>query len=359
MQAVGEVRHGSSIGSGTYLGDRLLLTVAHMFKGESAQAQTTVVFRNGERIDGQLLGMDQTFDIAAVRLSREPRGIRGVEWTSNNAQVGDAVFKVGMRTGVGHGRVAGLTGPVGARTRDWIRIGGGSKGGDSGGGIFTAKGKFVGPLWGSVEGETYGSNLGRCRVFCKRWRRRNLAKVPSPGPTGPQGETGPAGPPGEDATPPPDISAGLAALTAQLTAMQKQIAEIKTVPGPKGDTGAPGLRGLPGPAGKDADVDVEAIVTLIVARISSHTPTVPLSPRHAIVVVDRQASWWARFESEVTRAQEHYHRIEIVDRPEHDVGVIPQLVIYEDGKSIAVAKGMNEVSNQLSLVSRDEHPLLR
>ena len=64
-------------------------------------------------------------------------------------------------------------------------------------------------------------------------------------------------------------------------------------------------------------------------------------------------------ESELKAAQEHYLRIAVIDSPEYNVGVIPQFVIYRDGKAIHVAKGTYKVSGELARIRKGTHPILK
>lgn len=339
-QAVVQIDHrGEGGGSGTYIGDGLVITCDHLFRGRAGArsiGRIVVSFPNGRASEAKLLKQDSVWDLAVLRLAYVPVGVTPVRWALKIPVRGEKLVTAGygprgaVRWSVG--RLSGFGGPKEhssyTGTADTLIVTGGVRGGDSGGPIFNRNGRLAGVLWGSNDRETVGSQVARCKLFLRGLRRRSVVVSPPLKPV-------------------PAVEARVEKCDSQLVEIRQLIAANaaaiaavaakEPVPGPKGDAGPKGDRGEP----------------------ASKPVPIPESVAHAVVVVDRKTSWWTAFEPHLIRAQEHYQRIDVVDRPDYDVGTIPQMVIYKSGDPIKVVRGTYAVLSELAMVSRQSHPLLK
>lgn len=212
---------GNGGGSGAYIGNRLVLTCDHLFRGESGKrdvGRVSVTFADGQGSGGRVVRQDPIWDLAVIELTHEPRGIKPIRLAEKLPAVGERlhVGGFGSRGMVRFlaGRLKGFGAAKNGRrdAADTLIVGGASsRGGDSGGPILNDRGCLAGVLWGSNDSETVGSQIGRCRLFLRGLLRpnksrqviRKLPKVISgkTGPAGPKGETGPPGPQGNAGEP--------------------------------------------------------------------------------------------------------------------------------------------------------------
>ena len=138
-------RHMMAAGSGFVISpDGYLVTNNHVV--ESA-TKVTVVFEDGNEMDGKVIGTDPRTDLAVVKV--DGSNLPYVQFSEDEARVGDWVVAVGNPFGLGGTVTAGI---VSARGRD---IGGSNQGdflqidaavntGNSGGPAFNLEGKVIG-----------------------------------------------------------------------------------------------------------------------------------------------------------------------------------------------------------------------
>ncbi len=298
--SVVRIQVGSSIGSGAYLGDRLVLSCAHIFRQESENRQALVQFPNGEQHWGVSKSVDFHWDQSLIELNTVPSA-RGVCVATANPQPGEQVVALGYAFGREirqiTGRVLRYVSPNSTDPGDWFAFSGATTEGWSGGPIFNARGELIGNVWGAREADatSVGVLCGRTRRFLLPWNARleavRLAQcaggqcVPLPPRTrvapprmrnvltGPDVVAGPPAqrPPATTAPPahppagpgpatPPSVEVQIdydriAALV--LERMQADPAPFIGPAGPQGPAGPAGPAGPPGPAGADGSAGVQ------------------------------------------------------------------------------------------------------
>jgi hypothetical protein len=320
--------NGAYSGSGVYLGDRYIATAWHVPRGTSGKGYA--VFRDGTRIDVEVNGKDPVWDQCILTMASEHPTLPGVELAETNPQIGERIYSVGFGQGfrIFGGAVTGYSSTGAGNPADWVNHQSPAVSGDSGGPIFTESGKLVGCLWGSGQGETLGSTTSRFQLFIRplfprlaQWRANRIARqiqgiaaIPQNGCYG--GQCPPAsgspivggGPgrgvvsnPGNQPTP-IDSAGGLPPALPQppmgcdQETIKKLIAESLAGMDLKGDQGPAGPQGpkgdpgqvteehlagvvnsvvlsiksdpaMRGPAGKDAEVDLDKLAELVIAKI--------------------------------------------------------------------------------------------
>lgn len=258
------VRSGNSMGSGTYLGQGIVVSAWHVFRGESSTCVCTFPVRGAltDQVRGRLVGYDSTWDIAVIRLDGKPRIATGVPVAGRTPAKGELAVSAGYSSGrllLLPGRVTDRTMPVNARTDGyWIDVDNAAASGDSGGPVFDEQGRFVGNLWGSSGRATAAnSHVQTCRLL-----RRLFGDRLCPGGTCPDPGVGQGGgrrpeepiwdqPGGESQQPAPDLP---------------------PLVGPKGDRGPKGEKGDPGPQGPPGEspmIDYEAFAQMILDQMAS------------------------------------------------------------------------------------------
>jgi hypothetical protein len=300
---------GSSYsGSGVYLGDVYFATAYHVPRGTSGRGY--VMFRDGERINCEVIDTDKTWDLALCKLEREHPNLSGVEVASDNPSIGETLYSVGFGRGfrIFGGALRRWAQPGGQRHSDWVEHDSGAISGDSGGPIFNEAGKLVGCLWGSSGATTMGTGTGRFRLFIKplfprlaQWRAnrigRQIAGIGVQCPPGgqcppgygagysPPASSGGAGvSPGGTPTPvepqpqaptqpPPQATVPGIDYDALAAALVPKIAEDDRFRGPQGPPGPAGPRGPPGEDGADgadgevSEAHLQAITKTLLAAI--------------------------------------------------------------------------------------------
>lgn len=149
-------------GSGTYVGNRLVITAAHVTVGVR---NIRCTFPLDGQIQGTLIGEDRQWDVALVYLDKEPRQAKGCKLASRNIVQGTKVFVCGysqgellIRAGMFRAHKMSRSGSQ----YDWVEVSTPSWPGDSGGAFLLEDGSFAGPLWGSnFTSHTIGTNRGR------------------------------------------------------------------------------------------------------------------------------------------------------------------------------------------------------
>jgi hypothetical protein len=182
------IQVGSSVGSGAYLGDRLVLSCAHLFNDPSDGRQASVTFLGDKHYQGELKAIDSKWDQSLIELTSEPAA-KGVIVASANPAIGEKVVAIGFAGGRKLTRIAGSVieyiSPSSADQTDWFSLSGAVTGGCSGGPIFNQKGEVIGNLWGARDADatTVGLMCGRTQQFLKPWKDRleavRLAQCPT------------------------------------------------------------------------------------------------------------------------------------------------------------------------------------
>ena len=100
---------GSSYGSGAYIGDRLILSCAHIFSGENT-VNTSVWFNDGTQYTGKAIKIDRIWDQSLIELNNKPNKI-GIPIAYENPTPGESIKFYG------YGRTNKLT----PKTKYWIK----------------------------------------------------------------------------------------------------------------------------------------------------------------------------------------------------------------------------------------------
>lgn len=147
-------RTGSSGGSGTFISSLMVVTANHVVADRKTN-ETSVHFPNGEVIAGIVAGVDKRRDFAIVKLARNPQGVKPIECTtiltvgsplsSNGYGSKEQKYRQSWGVLTSAQFLSGCRKVRGAHSRS----------GDSGGPVIDEHGRFVGPLWGCIDNETY------------------------------------------------------------------------------------------------------------------------------------------------------------------------------------------------------------
>jgi len=266
-----------SYGSGTYIGNLLLVSAWHVVEGDTQNIRVGF-----DGIPATVVGKDSVWDVVILKLAREP-GCQPAKLTTDlTCDRGEIFYGIGygqsmhdadgmatVEKRVFRGKLDAYLGSPGQPVAEWFHFtsdsGIGSIPGDSGGGVFRPDGTYVAPLWGSSG---HGTAASRCRVF-----RRLLQRV-SPGfgcpggacPPGPQGcppRCPPRGPQngGMDLSPPGNCPQPVQPIEPQTGPQGPQGERGPQGPqgqqGPQGPQGPKGEKGLPGSPGQNATITQE------------------------------------------------------------------------------------------------------
>ncbi|MEM8552430.1 MAG: Do family serine endopeptidase [Pseudomonadota bacterium] len=139
-------RFATGQGSGFFISDDgFVVTNGHVVDGAE---EVTVILTNGDRLDAEVIGVDDKTDLALVKVTSE-QSFPFVSFASQEVRVGDWVMAVGNPFGLGGTVTAGI---VSARGReigagpydDFIQIDAPINRGNSGGPTFNLRGNVVG-----------------------------------------------------------------------------------------------------------------------------------------------------------------------------------------------------------------------
>jgi hypothetical protein len=308
-----------SCGSGSLValaadGAALVVTNKHVVADGSGQA--IVEFRGAaahDVVQGKVVAIDPTYDLAAIELARAPRDAQPVTVAERLPAIGDQVIAAGFGSDPyleTAGAIHAWSSPRLDLPGDWFNCTSSSRQGDSGGPVFFADGTLAGVRWGGDPQGSVAVQCRRVRAFIQRLGNRwSLRPCPaprgggaiaprqqpppvrtysSPGPSpaplyddaptppkvdigdlpgpAPEHEAGP-----EATTPPPAADSQLA---DRLGELEKKLAELSSQraqpgqpgkdgkPGEAGQPGSPGLKGDPGPTGppgKSPTLDAAAL----------------------------------------------------------------------------------------------------
>lgn len=181
------VRVGSSWGSGAYLGQRLVLSCAHLFRGEGVMVGD-VWFSSGEHHAFILRQIDHQWDQSVLELRSQPTA-RGLPLATTNPRPGETLYAYGYggdnKVMVTTGRVVGFRATSEyPQVNDWLEMSGRVDSGSSGGPILDQYGRVVGNLWGvsaQAPYQTVGVITGRTRRFLLPWNAQLEAHAISNG----------------------------------------------------------------------------------------------------------------------------------------------------------------------------------
>lgn len=294
------IQVGNSVGSGAYLGDRLVLSCAHIFREESENRQALVQFPDGEQHWGVSKCVDFHWDQSLIELSTVPNA-KGVCVATANPQPGEQVVALGYAFGREIKQITGsvlkYVSPTSTDPGDWFAFSGSTTEGWSGGPIFNRHGELIGNLWGTRDADatSVGVMCGRTRRFLLPWNARleavRLAQcagnqcVPLPPRTrvaparvrnvftGPSVIVAPSGPrppattapstnqpngPGPATPPTVDVQIDYDRIAELVIAkMKEDPAPFIGPAGPQGPAGPAGPAGPPGLAGADGSAGVQ------------------------------------------------------------------------------------------------------
>lgn len=262
-RAVGRVKSGDNLGSGTHIGGGLIATAAHVISTGPHSYRA----HSGRLYNCNVVASDRPWDMALLEVQGECNE-PFVDVSQRNPARGDTVYIAGYggtsRLAVAQGTcIAYRENRSGNSPRDWIEIGSATaRGGDSGGAILHSSG-YVGPLWGAIPGQTVGTSTGRFCLFARpwfprlhKWKRERWARIWGSSPHYPTQL-----PPGVDPrgpTPVPDNPRPI-----QRPTPGDGTPDPLREPGPEGPQGPPGKDGAQGPQGEPGKVSQEHLKEVV------------------------------------------------------------------------------------------------
>ncbi len=277
-------------GSGTYIvsddpAKTTILTCAHLFNQRLSSIE--VRFPDGLRAMAIISAIDTKWDLATLQIA-SAGDVTPVVVAEEYSRAGDPIWFAGHGSGSyfsQKGRAVGyvLVGKLSRlSTRETLQLTGHARGGDSGGPIINERGELAGVLWGSVDGQVYGTYCGRIQWFLGR---RGNDKCPdgqceagkpvsvdsTPLPSGEATSPVVVLPPSEDRL--DTIEDRLDELLAEIRAIpagaQGERGEqgVAGEPGERGNQGEPGSVGLPGEPGVSPVIDLDELADKVAARL--------------------------------------------------------------------------------------------
>lgn len=168
-------QHGFSVkGSGVYLGDGYILTSRHVTRRHEGRnavdpPHVSVISGELEEVTASLVGVNQFLDVAVYRVAQPaiPRSLSARTFSQTEALPGERVFTAGYPLGWGPAVSYGTIGnpqtflqTVPARL---VQVDLSVCSGNSGGGLFNAKGEIVGVIHAIIQTETLQER--RCSRF--------------------------------------------------------------------------------------------------------------------------------------------------------------------------------------------------
>jgi serine protease Do len=162
-------------GSGIYLGDGYILTARHATKHQGAGTaadppHVSVIAGTLEEAPAALVGVNHFLDVALYRISQEkvPHGLAARTFSQTPALPGERVFTVGYPLGWGpaisYGRIGNPTTFLQTVQSRLLQVDLSACSGNSGGGLFNARGEIVGLVHAIIQTETVRAER-RCSRF--------------------------------------------------------------------------------------------------------------------------------------------------------------------------------------------------
>ena len=371
-------------GSCTFIHPYLAVTNWHV--AGRVGSRGTLKHQFGALVSGQCVVSDENADIALI-LVQQPQPFvplaaqgpqRGEPLTLCGYHAPQRILKAG--TGTLQGGYSALGRGVPTNIINVVSISG-----DSGGGIFNAKGELCAVNWGrDNSGSSLSTSVEYLKAVGERWATSTLPQErwqevqcfggrcqpygggqqqqPYGGGYGVQPKL-PVTQPPQQLQPVPPPLAPILPKPAPATPVCEPIDYAKLA-----DVLAKDER-FRGPAGKDGKdggaCDEEKIAAAVLAKIDYakiasmvkvNTPAPPAvnSEKHIVIVADQKASYWMRLSGEIATAQQSYLGIEVAAKPPFDVGPMPQIIQYENGIPKVLGKGTHGVSEVLSRIARGE-----
>ncbi|QDT01284.1 S1 family peptidase [Adhaeretor mobilis] len=188
-RVVNELPGGAAnLGSGTLIDvtenrqHGLVLTCAHLFS--EGTGQVTVRFSDGKKYAAILIGKDREADLAALEIAKPAQQAAPVSLASlTQARYIACGYGPTGKYECASGMLIGETVSAG---RTSLRMRGRVRSGDSGGGVFNARGQLVAVIWGTADGVTYASSGRPLRRFLQRTLGQRFARVTARRPVSPK-----------------------------------------------------------------------------------------------------------------------------------------------------------------------------
>jgi hypothetical protein len=170
--------HGNTWGSGTYLTNGYVLTAAHVVRNVET---ATAIFRDGFQTTATVEARSKLWDVALVQLDRPHPSLPGVELATKNPIKGDRLYMLGYDGGrlplmVREGDVGNYSRPTENPNgpTDWYSVVPAQSNpavpGNSGGGVFNANGRLVGPVFLGGQVDSIALAAGRTAEFLDPYR---------------------------------------------------------------------------------------------------------------------------------------------------------------------------------------------
>jgi hypothetical protein len=159
---------GGYMGSGTYVGERTIVTARHVVDG-GILSTTTVDFA-GRTYSAKGWLANKTADQYIIQLGEEPASIRPIPFAVSPPARGETVYVMGF----GHGKFdiwgARLTsyGSAVSQQDSGFYTGRRARSGDSGGAVLNAAGEYVGTIWGGGSNDAVAVTYTQTRSFFQR-----------------------------------------------------------------------------------------------------------------------------------------------------------------------------------------------
>ncbi|MFT6816711.1 MAG: serine protease Do [Myxococcota bacterium] len=142
-------------GSGFVISEDGLVLTNHHVVGDASEI--TVIFNEGERVTAQLIGSDESLDVALLQLPQDRDWPYVAMGSSSDARVGDRVLAVGNPLGLGLTVTTGILSGKGRHStmsafQDFLQTDAAINPGNSGGPLFTLDGRVVGMNTAIIQG---------------------------------------------------------------------------------------------------------------------------------------------------------------------------------------------------------------
>ena len=206
-------------GSGTLIhndqGRGIILTCGHLFR--DGVGRITVWFSDGRPVDGKLLAVDQTWDLAALAIVRPD--VTPVKVANDYPAPGEQLESCGYGADGNYrcnrGLALGYTRTLATQTHETLEISGCAREGDSGGPVLNRRGELVAVIWGTDGRSVMGTFCGRIRRFL-----HGILPVKGKPERQPQAESADA------ANGPPEAAHGSSLLGENLARINQRLADL-------------------------------------------------------------------------------------------------------------------------------------